>query len=93
MKFKVMHDRVLIRKIEPENVTTGGIVLTGNNDPVYEAMVVAIGSGKPVKGGTPIPLTVQVGDKVMYNPSSTVAVMVGGESLLVIKEDDIFAIM
>ena len=91
--MQVMHDRVLIKKIEPEKKTAGGLVLPGEVDPVFEATVIAVGTGKPVKGGNPIPMTVKVGDRVMYNPNATIAVNVKGEALLVTKEDDIFAIM
>ena len=93
MTLQVMHDRVLIKKNEPEKVTSGGIVLAGDNEPKFEATVVAVGTGKPVKDGDPIPMTVQVGDTVIYNPSATIAVVVGGENLLVIREEEIFAIM
>jgi chaperonin GroES len=91
--MQVMHDRVLIKRIEPETKTAGGLVLPGAIDPINEAEVIAVGPGKPVKGGTPIPLTVQVGDRVMYNPGATVAVVVKGESLLVTKEEEIYAIL
>ena len=88
-----MHDRVLIKKIEPELKSAGGLVLTNTVTPVYEAEVIAVGAGKPVKDSTPIPLTVQVGDRVMYNPNATITVTVKGETLLVIKEEEIFAIL
>jgi chaperonin GroES len=91
--MQVMHDRVLIKKLEPETKSAGGIMLTTSVTPVYEAEVVAVGTGKPVKDGAPIPLTVKVGDRVMYNPSATITVTVKGETLLVIKEEEIFAIM
>lgn len=91
--MQVMHDRVLIRKLEQDNTTAGGIVLAGVADKTFEAIVVAVGTGKPVKDSTPIPMTVKVGDKVLYNPNATIAVTVNGEALLTIKEDDIFAIM
>jgi chaperonin GroES len=91
--MQVMHDRVLIKKLEPETKSAGGIMLTTSVTPVYEAEVVAVGTGKPVKDGAPIPLTVQVGDRVMYNPSATITVTVKGETLLVIKEEEIFAIL
>ena len=91
--MQVMHDRVLIRKIEPDTKSAGGIMLTSTVTPVYEAEVIAVGNGKPIKDSTPIPLTVKVGDRVMYNPAATIAVSVKGESLLVIKEEEIFAIL
>jgi chaperonin GroES len=92
--MQVMHDRVLIKKIEPEKKTAGGLVLPGEVDPVFEATVIAVGTGKPIKDSTDvIPLTVKVGDRVMYNPNATISVNVGGEALLVTKEEDIFAII
>lgn len=91
--MQVMHDRVLIKKIEPETKSAGGLVLTHVQDTAFEATVIAVGTGKPVEGGQPIPLTVKAGDKVMYNPAACITVTVGGESLLVIKEEEIFAII
>lgn len=91
--MQVMHDRVLIKKIEPNNTTSSGIVLAGTPDKTFEAVVLQVGSGKPVKDSTPMPMTVKPGDKVIYNPAATIAVTILGESLLVIKEEDIFAIM
>lgn len=93
MTIQVMHDRVLIKKIEPETKTAGGLLLPHELEPKFEATVISVGTGKPVKGGDPIPLTVKVGDTVMYNPSATIAVVVNGENLLVIKEEEIFAIL
>ncbi len=90
--MQVMHDRVLIKKIEPETKSAGGLLLTHVVDAAFEAEVIAVGTGKPVKDGAPIPLTVKVGDRVMYNPAATITVNVKGESLLVIKEEEIFAI-
>jgi chaperonin GroES len=91
--MQVMHDRVLLKKIDPETKTAGGLVLTSAVNPVYEAEVIAVGPGKPVKDGTPTPLTVKVGDRVMYNPSATISVNVKGEGLLVVKEEEIYAIL
>jgi chaperonin GroES len=91
--MQVMHDRVLIKKLDPDTKSAGGIVLTSSVTPVYEAEVVAVGNGKPVKDGVPVPLTVRVGDRVIYNPSATITVTVKGETLLVIKEEEIFAIL
>ena len=93
MDLTVLHDRVVIKKIEPEAVTKGGLVLPGAVDPTFEATVLAVGTGKPIKDAEPIPLTVKPGDRVMYDPKSTIAVKVNGEDLLVIKEENIFAIM
>ena len=91
--MQVMHDRVLIKKIEPETKTAGGLVLTHVQDQSFEATVIKVGSGKPVEGGKPIPLTVKEGDTVIYNPNATIPLRVAGEDFLVIKEEEIFAII
>jgi chaperonin GroES len=92
--MQVMHDRVLIKKIEQDKTTASGLVLAGIPDVMFEATVIAVGPGKPVKdSNTFIPLTVKVGNRVLYNPGATITVNVGGETLLVTKEEDIFAIM
>jgi len=91
--MQVMQDRVLLKKLEPEEKSSGGIFIAGSKDVKFEATVIAIGTGKPVKDGPPIPLSVQVGDQVLYNPGATISVVVNGEKFLVIKEEEIFAIM
>lgn len=91
--MQVMHDRVLIKKLEPNTKSSGGIMLTSPTSPVFEATVIAVGTGKPIKDAAPIPLTVKVGDKVIYNPGATITITLNGEELLVIKEEEIFAIL
>jgi chaperonin GroES len=91
--MKVLHDRVLLKKIETENKSAGGIVLAGEVEPHFEATVVLVGTGRQVKDGPPIPPTVKEGDRVMYNPAACVDVKVNGESMLVIKELEIYAIL
>lgn len=94
MDVKVLHDRVLLKRIEPEEKTLGGIVLAGSvKDPIFEATVISVGTGKPVKDAAPIPLVVKVGDRVMYNPNAAVPVKVNGGDFLVIKEEEIFAVL
>jgi len=90
----VLHDRVLIKKIEAEEKTAGGLfIASAAVEKKYEGTVIAVGTGRPVKDSAPIPLTVKVGDKVIYSPTAGIAVKIQEESLLVLKEDDIFAIM
>ena len=90
----VLHDRVMIKKIDAEETSTGGILLThGNIEQTFEGEVIAVGKGRPVEGGAVIPLTVKVGDRVMYNPKAGISVKVKDEQYLVMKEEEIFAIM
>jgi chaperonin GroES len=91
--MQVMHDRVLIKKIDPVTKSAGGLFLTHVQDEMFKAKVIKVGNGKPIEGGGNMPMTVAEGDVVMYNPNATISVNVQGEALLVIKEEDIFAIL
>jgi len=91
--MQVMHDRVLVKKIEPVNVTASGFVLPSLPDETFKATVIKVGNGRPIEGGGNMPMSVAEGDVVIYNPNATISVVVEGEKLLVIKEEDIFAIV
>ena len=92
--MQVMRDRVLIQKIEPETKTASGLILTHVMDETFRAKVIKVGNGKIVEGSdVRIPLTVKEGDTVIYNSTATVAVSLNGEKFMVIKEEDIFAIV
>jgi chaperonin GroES len=91
--MNVLHDRVLLKRFEPEKKTSGGIVLHSAIDATYEADVIKVGTGKQVKDGKTLPLTVKVGDRVMYNPTAVVKVKLEGEEYLVTKEEEIYAIL
>jgi len=92
---KPLYDRVLVRPLEAENKTKGGIVLpdTAKEKP-QEAEVVAVGEGKMLENGTIVPLKVKVGDKVLYGKYSGNEITTkDGEELLIIKEEDILMIL
>jgi len=92
--YKVLYDRVLLRRIEVEKVSAGGIVLHSRpEDATYEAEVIAVGNGKKRPNKDPLPLDVNVGDRVMYNPNTVIEILFKGEKLLVIREDEIYAIL
>ena len=94
MDVTVLHDRVLLKRKEAAEKTSGGIVLAGSlKEPVFEATVIAVGAGKPIKDSSPIPLVVKVGDHVIYNPTATISIKLDGNDFLVIKEEEIFAII
>lgn len=90
--MRVLDDRVLMRKNEPETKSAGGIVLASAAEPKFEATVLSVGPGKLVNE-VRIPPTVKVGDIVMYNGNAAVTVKVENEELLVIKESEIFGIV
>ena len=94
MSFRPLHDRVLVRRVEAEQKTAGGIIIpdTAQEKP-QEGEVVAIGTGTRAKNGTITPLDVKPGDKILFGKWSGTEVKVGGEDLLIMKESDILGIV
>lgn len=95
MNIQPLGDRVVIKSLEPESKTKGGIVLpdTAKEKP-QEGKIVAVGKGKVSEGGAIQPLEVKVGDRVLYAKySGTEITTKDGEELLIMREEDILAIM
>ena len=93
MEVTILNDRVLVRKKEVETKTSGGIVIaSGAGEPTFEATVLKVGEGKRTKDGTLIPLAVKPNDVIIYHPHAGVPMTLDGEQLLVLREDEIFAI-
>ena len=94
MKIKPLGDRVLIKPSEEKEKTKGGIVLpdTAKEKP-QEGEVVAVGEGRKTEEGKAVPLTVKVGDKVLYGKYSGTEITVDGDEYLMMREEDILAIV
>ena len=94
MTFRPLHDRVLIRRIEAQAKTAGGIIIpdTAQEKP-QEGEVVSAGSGARNEQGTVHPLEVKVGDKILFGKWSGTEVKVDGEDLIIMKESDILGIV
>jgi chaperonin GroES len=94
MKFRPLHDRVLVRRIEQEEKTAGGIIIpdTAKEKPM-EGEVIAIGSGTRLEDGKVIPLDVKVGDRILFGKWSGTEVKFGSQEYLVMKESDIMGIV
>jgi chaperonin GroES len=94
MSFRPLHDRVLVRRVEAEQKTAGGIIIpdTAQEKP-QEGEVVAIGTGTRADNGTITPLDVKAGDRILFGKWSGTEVKVGGEDLLIMKESDILGIV
>ena len=94
MNIRPLHDRVLVRRVEEETMTAGGIVLPGSAaEKPTEGEIVAAGSGKILEGGDVRPMDVKVGDKVLFGQYSGQAVKVDGEELLMMREEDIMGVI
>ena len=94
MKFRPLHDRVLIEVLDSEEKTSGGIIIpdTAKEKP-QEGKVVAVGSGSRTEDGKTIPMDVKVGDLVLFGKWSGTEVKMNGEDYLIMKESDIMGII
>ena len=94
MSFRPLHDRVLIRPLEQDTKTKGGIIIpdTAKEKPV-EGKVVAVGPGARDENGKLHPLDIKVGDRVLYGKWSGTEVKVDGEDLLIVKESDVMGVI
>ena len=93
MTFRPLHDRVLVRRVEAEEKTAGGIIIpdTAKEKP-QEGEVIAVGSGTRDESGKLVPLDVKVGDRILFGKWSGTEVRLDGEDLLIMKESDILGI-
>ncbi|TVM16246.1 co-chaperone GroES [Oceanidesulfovibrio indonesiensis] len=94
MKLKPLHDRVLVKRLEEEEKTKGGIIIpdTAKEKPI-KGEVVAVGPGKTNDKGDKVKLSVDKGDKVLFNKYAGTEIKVDGDEFLVMREDDILAII
>ncbi len=94
MKVKPLHDRVLVKRIEEEERTKGGIIIpdTAKEKPI-RGEVIAVGPGRITDDGKRIEMSVKVGDKVMFNKYAGTEIKIEGEEYLIMREDDIVAII
>ena len=94
MKFRPLHDRVLVERIDEDEKTAGGIIIpdTAKEKP-SEGKVVAVGSGTKAEDGYVTPLDVKSGDKILFGKWSGTEVTVDGKELLIMKESDVLGII
>ena len=94
MNFRPLHDRVLVKRVEAEEKTAGGIIIpdTAKEKP-QEGEVVAAGGGLKADDGKITPLDVKAGDKILFGKWSGTEVKINGEDLLIMKESDILGIV
>ena len=94
MAFRPLHDRVLVRRTDGDEKTTGGIIIpdTAKEKP-QEGEIIAVGAGSKDESGKGTPLDVKAGDRVLFGKWSGTEVKVDGEDLLIMKESDILGII
>ena len=93
MKIRPLHDRVIIKRLEEERTSPGGIVIPDSaaEKPV-QGKIMAVGKGKILEDGTVRPLDVKVGDRILFGKYSGTEVKIDGDELVVMREEDVMAI-
>jgi len=94
MKFRPLHDRVVVRRVESEEKSAGGIIIpdTAKEKP-QEGEIVAVGPGARDETGKLVPLDVKAGDRILFGKYAGTEVKVGGEELLIMKESDVLGVL
>jgi chaperonin GroES len=89
MKIKPLQDRIIVKRIEEEDKTKGGIIIPD----AQEGKVIAVGDGKVLDNGQKFALTVKVGDKILFGKYSGTEIKIDGEEHLIMREDDVLGIV
>ena len=94
MKFRPLHDRVVVRRLEGEQKTAGGIIIpdTAKEKP-QEGEIIAVGPGGRDESGKLIPIDLKVGDRILFGKWSGTEVKIDGEELLIMKESDVMGVI
>jgi len=94
MKFRPLHDRILVQRIEEQNKSKGGIIIpdTAKEKP-QEGRVVAAGSGRVLEDGSVRPLEVKKGDRILFGKYSGSEIKLDGEDHIIMREDDVLAVV
>ena len=94
MNIRPLHDRVVIKRLEDEKMSAGGIVIPDSaSEKPIKGEVLAVGNGKKLDNGDTQPMDVKVGDKVLFGKYSGTEVKLDGEELVVMREDDLMAVI
>jgi chaperonin GroES len=94
MAFKPLHDRVLVRRVESEEKTSGGLIIPDSaKEKPSEGEVVACGEGARKDSGELVPMAVSAGDRILFGKWSGTEITIDGEELLIMKESDILGVM
>jgi len=94
LKIRPLHDRIIVKRLEEEEKTKGGIIIPDSaKEKPQEGEILAVGNGKVLEDGKVLPLDVKVGDKVLFSKYSGTDIKIDGSEYLIMKEDDIQAVV
>ena len=94
MKIRPLHDRIIVKRLEEERTSAGGIIIPDSaTEKPIQGKVIAVGNGKILEDGSVRKLDVKVGDKILFGKYGGTEVKVDGEDLLVMREEDVMAVI
>lgn len=94
MSFRPLHDRVLLKRVDAEKKTAGGLIIPDSaKEKPQEAEVVAVGKGRALEGGGLREMSVKVGDRVLFGKYTGDEIKLDGEEMLILREEDILAVL
>ena len=94
MKIKPLQDRIIVKRLEGEDTTKGGIIIPDSaQEKPAEGLVVAVGKGKVLENGKQIPLDVKKNDRILFGKYSGTEVKIEGEEYLIMREDDVLGVI
>jgi chaperonin GroES len=94
MKFRPLHDRILVERVESEEITEGGIIVPDSaREKPQQGKVIAVGQGKRLEDGKLIPLEVKAGDTILFGKYSGSEIKLEGHEYLIMKEDDVLGLV
>jgi len=94
MKVRPLHDRIIVKRLEEEEKTKGGIIIPDSaKEKPIEGKVIAVGDGKIKEDGTKIPMGIKKGDRVLFTKYGGTEIKIDGEEHLMMREDDVLAII
>ena len=94
MKLRPLHDRILVKRVEEETTTKGGIIIPDSaKEKPAEGKVISVGNGKVGEDGKKIPLDIKKGDRILFSKYGGTEVKVDGEEYLIMREDDVLGVI
>ena len=94
MKIRPLHDRILVKRLEEETKTSGGLFIPDSaKEKPMQGKVLAVGNGRVLENGKKVALDVKVGDRVLFGKYSGTEIKIDGEEVVIVREDEVLAVM
>ena len=94
MKIRPLHDRIIVKRLEEEEMTKGGIIIPDSaKEKPSEGLIIAVGKGKVLENGTQLPLDVKKNDRILFGKYAGTDIKIEGDEFLIMREDDVLGVI